>query len=164
MLNKWHYTPNSLQAAYVYQAMRKRSRAAAAFDSARRILKRRLAENPDDERIHLELGLAYAGLGLRSQAIREGKIAVQSWAARGHSLILDRFRTSLATIYLLLGDHDQALELIADQLSKPSRMSIHLLQLHPLWDPVRDHPRYLRLVQQYGDVQTQELSDNKQSQ
>jgi len=49
----------------------------ASYDSARAILEEELEAHPDDHRFHSALGYAYAGLGRKDDAIREGKRGVE---------------------------------------------------------------------------------------
>lgn len=51
-----------------------------------------------------------------------------------------------ARILAQLGESDAALEEIERLLAAPSRLSVQTLRLDPLWDPIRDHPRFQRLV------------------
>jgi Flp pilus assembly protein TadD len=56
--------------------MNKPELARASFDIARKKLEKNLQETPDDYQVHSFLGIAYAGLGRKEQAIQEGKRAV----------------------------------------------------------------------------------------
>ena len=57
----------------------------------------------------------------------------------------------MAQIYTRAGKSDEALELIEELLSIPSLLSVGLLRLDPVWDPLRDHPRFQALLEKYGD-------------
>ena len=52
-------------------------------------------------------------------------------------------------IYARVGENDQALDLIEELLSIPGNMSVGLLRLDPVWDPLRDHPRFQALLEKY---------------
>ena len=54
-------------------------------------------------------------------------------------------------VYAHLGEYDQALGLLEILLSVPSHTSVPLIRVDPLWDPVREDPRFVRLVEEYGD-------------
>ncbi len=45
-----------------------------------------------------------------------------------------------------LGEHEQALDMLEDMLSRPSGISANLLRVQPQWDPIRDHPRFQALL------------------
>ena len=70
------WTP-ALLAARAYRLMGEPELAHASYDSARAILEKELDAHPDDHRIHSALGIAYAGLGRKEEAIREGKRGVE---------------------------------------------------------------------------------------
>jgi len=57
---------------------------------------------------------------------------------------------STAESYLLVGEIDAALERLEYWLSRPSRLSVALLRVDPIWDPIRDDPRFLALLERYG--------------
>ena len=56
----------------------------------------------------------------------------------------------LAKIYSRVGEAYKALGLIEELLSIPSRLSEGLLRLDPVWDPLRDHPRFQALLEEYS--------------
>lgn len=119
---------------------------ASYYDSARVILEVRLGTQPDEARFHSELGIAYAGLGQREKAIREGELAVKllpisKEAIRGPNMV-----RNLAQIYLMLGMYDESVGQLEELLEVPSSMSANWLRLDPLWRGLRDHPGFKRLV------------------
>ena len=52
-----------------------------------------------------------------------------------------------ASILAQAGEADAALDEIERLLAGPSWLSVHALRLDPLWDPIREHPRFQRLLQ-----------------
>ena len=54
----------------------------------------------------------------------------------------------LAEIYMMCGEHEAAIDQIETLLSRPgSYLSIGILRVDPIWDPVRSNPRFKRLVE-----------------
>ncbi len=53
----------------------------------------------------------------------------------------------LARIYVMVGQFDAAIDQLEFLLSIPSRLSIPLLRLNPAWDPLREHPRFKKLIE-----------------
>jgi hypothetical protein len=53
----------------------------------------------------------------------------------------------LTRIYVMVGEHDEAIDQLEDLLSIPGPLSIPFLQLNPTWDPLRDHPRFKKLIE-----------------
>jgi hypothetical protein len=118
------------------------------YDSARALLEIRIEESAEDSRLHSALGIADAGLGRKGDAIREGKLAVEllpisKEAYRGAYRAID-----LAQIYTMVGEKEAAIDELEHLLSIPSPLSVPLLRLDPIWDPLRDHPRFQQLVAQ----------------
>jgi serine/threonine-protein kinase len=139
--------PKVLLRAQVSGLMGDRELARARYDSARVILEAKVQEQPEDSQFHSALGIAYAGLGREADAIREGKLAVEllpiTKDAWGGLFLVE----NLARIYVMVGQHDAAVELIEDLLSIPGELSIPLLRTDPVWDPLHDHPRFRKLVE-----------------
>jgi hypothetical protein len=52
-------------------------------------------------------------------------------------------------VYVAIGDADAALDTLQQLLTVPSfYFGLQMLQLHPVWDPLRSHPRYRTLIAQ----------------
>ena len=104
-------------------------------------------DTPFDSNYQSILGVAYAGLGLKDKAIHAGEEAVTKPsivdAVAGPQRVLN-----LARIYTMVGKYDKAIDQIVDLLSRPGPLSIPLLQLDPAWDPLRNHPRFKKLIEQ----------------
>jgi len=114
----------------------------ANYESARSILETKIKERPEDARFHSSLGIAYAGLGRKEDALREGKLGVELLpvsreAMRGLYRVED-----LAHISVMVGEFDTAIDQLEFLLSRPGCMSIPLLRLDPAWAPLHDDPRF----------------------
>jgi serine/threonine-protein kinase len=106
-----------------------------------------VVERPDDDRIYASLGKAYAGLGLKNEAIRAGQTAVQMMPVSRDAFNGPQYIEDLAYIYTRVGEHDTAIDQLEYLLSIPSWISVWLLRIDPRWDPLRNHPRFQRLVE-----------------
>ena len=140
----------ALLAAGAHRFMGEPELAHASYDSARSILEKELAAHPDDNRIHSALGFAYAGLGRKEEAVREGKRAVELYPVSedqwdGTSVVQD-----LAVIYTMVGEYDAALDEIDYLLSITGWWSVQDLRLDPIFDPLREHPRFQALSEKYA--------------
>ena len=140
------FTPNALLRAQIYGYMNKDELAKKYYEEARRILESKIAEQPEDVRFHSSLGIAYAGLGRKEDAIREGKLAVEMLPVSKEALVGVIRVGDLARIYVMVGEYDAAIDQLEFLLSRPGELSIPLLRLDPAWDPLRDHPRFKKLV------------------
>jgi len=53
---------------------------------------------------------------------------------------------SLAQIYAWVGEKDQTLRLVDRLLQTPNGVTVPMLKLDPMWDPLGTDPRFQRLV------------------
>ena len=142
----------SVQRSKFLEMMGQVEEARARYTSALQVLETEIENRLDDDRILSALGIVYAGLDRKEEAIRAGKRAVELLpvsrnAVSGPFRIMD-----LAFIYALTGESDAALDQIEYLLSIPSWFSTSFLRLEPQWDSLRDHPRYQALVNQEGKI------------
>ena len=110
--------PRVLAVGMVQQYRGEFDRARKAYDSARRFLEGRLQEGRAEEgSARSFLGIAYAGLGLKDEAIREGRRGVDLCPA-SHDVIRRYARVeNLALIYTMVGESDAALGQLEHLLS-----------------------------------------------
>lgn len=52
----------------------------------------------------------------------------------------------MAYVYTLNGEYDDALDQIELLLSIPAKVSMAWLEADPIWEPLRDHPRFMQLL------------------
>ncbi len=143
------YGPKSLFSGLTHLYAGQAELARAAFDSARVILEAAVSERPDDERRHQSLGVAYAGLGMKEAAVREGQMAVDLMPMSKDALLASNPLRGLAQIHTMVGDHDAAIDELDYLLSIPSWVSVPSLRLNPMWDPLRSHPLFQKLLEDY---------------
>ncbi len=122
----------------------------AHAESALIILEKLVNDNPNDPRFHDSLGSVYAYLDRKEEAIREGERAVSlspisKDAIRGHGFVYN-----LALIYTLVGQYEDAISKLEYLFSIPAGdiISVSTLRLDPDWDPLRENPRFKRLVEE----------------
>jgi TolB-like protein/tRNA A-37 threonylcarbamoyl transferase component Bud32/Flp pilus assembly protein TadD len=118
----------------------------AAFEESRTLIEQQLAEHPQDPRLHSSLGIADAGLGRREEAIREGRRGVSLSPIERDAVNGVQRVNELAQIYAMLGDGRAASEQVAVLLSHPTMISAALLDLDPIFDPVRRDPRFQKVL------------------
>ncbi|MFB0555280.1 MAG: tetratricopeptide repeat protein, partial [Phycisphaerae bacterium] len=141
-----HFIPNALRYAPIYGYMNKKELAKKYYDEARTILEAKKQQRPEDDRYHRSLGITYAGLGRKEDAIREGKLGVELSPVTKDAWVGQLRVGDLAQIYVMVGEFDAAIDQLEYLLSIPGPLSIPLLRLDPAWDPLRDHPRFKKLV------------------
>ncbi len=118
----------------------------SAFERARIIAERLVRESPDDAARHGQLGLILAGLGQKDAAIAEGKRAVELLPESQDAFDGPEVTAVLAQIYAWTGEHDQAFSLLDHLLITANGITVPILKLDPVWDPLRKDPRFEKLI------------------
>jgi serine/threonine-protein kinase len=124
-----------------------RARARAYADSARLAIEAQLRETPQEPTLHAGLGTAFAYLGRKSEAIREGERAVALTPIATNGFGGPYFQHQLARSYILLGEPEKALDQLEPLLKIPYYLSPGWLKIDPTFDPLRKHPRFQKLVE-----------------
>jgi TolB-like protein/Tfp pilus assembly protein PilF len=119
----------------------------AYADSASRILEDKVKQRPDEHIFRDRLGIMYALLGRKADAVREGKYAVALRPLSKDALDGATVLQLLAWIYALVGEHELAVEQLKVLLSVPSGVSVARLRSDWTWAPLRGHAGFERLVE-----------------
>jgi TolB-like protein/DNA-binding SARP family transcriptional activator/Tfp pilus assembly protein PilF len=143
------FVPRAQLYAEVYDLLGNEVLRRAYYDSSTILVAARLQQSPDDARLRSALGIAYAGLGRKADAVREGEravalvpIAEDAW----HGV----YRVeSLAVIYALLGEDEQAIELLEYLLSIPGTLTVPFLKIDYRFNSLRDNPRFQGMLERY---------------
>jgi tetratricopeptide (TPR) repeat protein len=123
------------------------------FEMARPVLEAEAIAHPDNETRHARLGLLYAYMGRKADAIREGERAVQLKPISNDAYDGPTQLGTLALIYARVGDPDRAISMIEKLLRTPAgvsfceaSMSWWELHLRWQWDPLRNDPRFQKIL------------------
>jgi tetratricopeptide (TPR) repeat protein len=146
------FRPVPLLAAWAHRAAGDVDAAQRDFRAAADALEDRVAETPDDTRYHEALGLAYAGLGLADEAVREGERAVELQSA-DHNHIHGPYRAyALAAIRAQVGDTEGSLRELDRVMGIPSVFTSEWVENDFLFAPQRDDPRFQELMEKHRGV------------
>jgi TolB-like protein/cytochrome c-type biogenesis protein CcmH/NrfG len=119
-----------------------------AKQDARRDLDKVARDSFQEAELHADLGRTYAGLGEAASAIAEGQkaMAMQPTSKDPFEGPVEEY--AMAQIYALLGDADHAMPILKRLLQIPFGEVITpaLLQIDPIWDPIRNDPRFQELA------------------
>jgi eukaryotic-like serine/threonine-protein kinase len=132
--------------AELYAAQQRPRLERAYLDSSVAVLESKIQTQPDEASFHSQLGIVYAQLGRKTEAVREGETAVHllpvsKEAYRGASLLV-----GLAVIYARVGMRAEAVERLDYLLSIPSLVSKAGLRTDPRWAPLRGYPPFERII------------------
>jgi serine/threonine-protein kinase len=146
------YLPVPLLRAQTLERMGDPRAARAAYEAARELLEDSAAAHPREARIHIGLGLAYAGLRRRADAMREAVTATGLAPLSENSPAATAAMGGAVEIYAQLGETDAALELLELLLAMPAgrEVSVPLLRLDPTYDPLRSDPRFEALLTRFS--------------
>jgi len=145
--DQFYYKPEDLYIAEAYEFMDNKQVAEQHYKSAIKVLLEKIKQHPNDSRLYSSIGICYAGLGQKEDAIKNGKhgyellpISREAW--RGSFRLVD-----LAQIYTMVGEQELALDAIEELLNKPTdALSISYLKLDPTWRPLIGNPRFKKLI------------------
>jgi TolB-like protein/class 3 adenylate cyclase/Tfp pilus assembly protein PilF len=90
------------------------------------------------------LAWAYAGLGEQQAALEEAKRAVADY--RGDILAYPFAEQWLAAVEAQCGDLDSAMAILPHLLEVPAGLTRGQLRIDPVWDPLRNDPRFQKLI------------------
>jgi TolB-like protein len=99
---------------------------------------------------HARLGLACAFLGEKESAIAHGIRATELLPENKDVFEGPEMTEVLAEIYATVGEQERAIDLLERLLHRPSRITVPILKIEPVWDPLRKHPRFVKLVERPG--------------
>jgi TolB-like protein/Tfp pilus assembly protein PilF len=105
-----------------------------------------LSVNPR-ARAHETLAMAQALLGDEFAAREHATAAERLVPVAADHLMGVAIQQSVAEMLVLLSDYDAAVERLAYLLSIPSDVTVGRLRLDPLYDPLRGHPAFRRLLE-----------------
>lgn len=145
------YKPRSLYYAEIYHKQNNIELARAYYDSARIHFEKQITINPEDERYYSTLGIVFAGLGRKKEAIERGLTAISLMPLKKDFYRAIFRLEDMARIYTMVGEYDLALEQIDQLLSIPSLMSVNLLKNDPVWESLWNYPGFKNLIEKYSD-------------
>jgi len=143
-------TPKAFFEGILHFMLGEKDKARADFERARVIVEESVRDVPDDPGRHAQLGAIFAGLGRKEEAIREGKRAVELLPESKDAFEGPQVTIALAQIYCWTGEKEQALQLIERSLATPNGINVPFLKLDPVWDPIRDDPRFKALIDKHS--------------
>lgn len=121
-----------------------------AFLTAKRFAEKYVSDAPNEAARHSKLGVILAWLGEKEAAIAEGKRATEMLPEKVDAFDGPKLTEALAEIYAIVGEHDKAIDLLDDLLSRPSFVTVASLKVLPMWDWLRNNPRFNEVLKKHG--------------
>jgi serine/threonine-protein kinase len=145
------YQPIALMRAQSYESVGERGQARTHYEAARAVLRDSIAAHPRDASIRVALGLAYAGLGRKTDAVREARRAMDLAPLAQNSLGATAFMGVAVEVFGRVGELDEAFKLLELLLAMPAgrEVTIAFLQVWPGFDPLRGDARFQELLARF---------------
>ena len=119
-----------------------------AFNAAHDEMEKLVREQPDYAEALSVLGMVDAALGRKEEAVREGCRAAELFPISKDAVTGAEILRNLAITYAWAGEMDLALNQLEEVVRIYCPMSYGQLRLHPWWDPLRDDPRFEKIVEE----------------
>jgi eukaryotic-like serine/threonine-protein kinase len=146
------FRPVTLMRAATLEELGQHAPARANYESARALLEDSVAAYPQNAGMRVALGLTYAGLGRRTDAMREARTAAELLSPwEGHPEATAAIGGAVE-ILARLGETEPALQLLEVLLAVPAgrEVSVPLLRTDPIYDSLRGDPRFENMLQRYA--------------
>ena len=140
--------PRSFCGGLAARAQGDKASAEKAFNSTRVEMENLMLQQPEYPEALCILGMSDAALGRKEDALREGRGAVELLPLTKDAMTGGELLRNLAIIYAWTGEKDLAIKQLEELLPLYSPISYGQLRLHPWWDPLRDDPRFDKLVEE----------------
>ncbi len=146
-------TPKSFLAGCTAVALGDPVLAKTNLEAARKVFEDAIVDAPSNAERHANLGLCYAFMGEKENAMREGRRAVELKPETKDATDGALMNCCLALIYARVGENALAITLIERLLRTPGAvdsvnysMTVNDLKLRWEWDPLRSDPAFQKLV------------------
>ena len=140
------FVPKDLNIGIVNLYLGRLNDAKKSFNSAIDFLNKKIKESPNDSRLYSALGIAYAGLSQKQNAVKWAKkgvelLPISKEALRGQARLND-----LAKVYTMVGEYDLAIQILKKLIDIPSEITPAILKIDPMWDKLRGNREFNKLL------------------
>ena len=150
MINsQFRYLPKDLLYGMLYRFRDDNALSLQSFKKALQDVESKVKKFPHDERYYSTLGIIHAGLGNNKKAIEFGKKGMELLPVSKEFWRGSFREQDMAIIYTMLGEENKAIEILDQLLSRPFNLNVAWLKFNPLWDPLRDNPRFLSMLEKH---------------
>jgi TolB-like protein len=113
---------------------------------AKRIALTSLLQRPDNPEALGELAIAGAGLGESEEALHHARRAAEILPPSVDAVAGPMCEIRLAQVLVMTGDRDTTFETLSKLVKLPFGLTYGDLKLNPMWDDLRDDPRFDRIL------------------
>ena len=105
-----------------------------------------LVQRPDDPGLLGELAIAEAALGQSEEALRRARHAAEMLPPSVDAVSGAMCEMNLAAVLVMTGDRDATFDKLSKLVKLPFSLNRGDLKLNPVWDDLRDDPRFDRIL------------------
>jgi TolB-like protein len=135
---------------FARKALQDEAGARAAFLKAKALLEAQLKQSPDVADWHIQLAKVLAFLGEKDAALAEARRATELLPESKDAFGGPEIANGVAEVHAVLGDNGRAIEILDGLLNRPSAVTVQGLKVNPIWDPLRNDPRFQALIDKYS--------------
>jgi TolB-like protein len=135
---------------FARKALHDEAGARTAFLQAKELLEAPLKKSPDSPDLRIQLAKILAYLGEKDAALSEARRAAEILPESKDAFGGPEITGGVAEVYGILGENGRAIELLDGLLGRPSHLTVSILKLSPVWDPLRSDPRFQALIDKYS--------------
>jgi len=142
---QFYFVPKSQLLAQIYGLKNNSQSEKLQYESAVAFLEDKIRKESEESRYFSALGIAYAGLGRKTDAVRAAEKAIEILPL-SKEFMTGTFRArDLARVYTMVGEYDKAFDVIEKLLPLTGEISVPFLRLDPVWAPLLTRPRFKRI-------------------
>jgi TolB-like protein len=135
---------------FARKALHDEAGARAALLKAKDLVEAQLKKSPDSPDLRIQLAKVLAYLGEKDAALTEARRATEILPESKDAFGGPEITAGVAEVCAIVGDNARAIELLDGLLGRPSPVTVALLKLDPVWDPLRNDPRFQALIDKYS--------------
>jgi len=135
---------------FARKALQDETGARAAFLKAKDLAEAQLKQSPDAADMHIQLAKVLAYLGQKDAALAEAQRATELLPESKDAFGGPEITEGVAQVHAILGDNGRAIEILDGLLNRPSTVTVQGLKVNPIWDPLRNDPRFQALIDKYS--------------
>jgi TolB-like protein/Tfp pilus assembly protein PilF len=135
---------------FARKALQDEAGARNAFLKTKELLDAQLKQSPDSPDMHILHAKVLAYLGEKDAALAEAQRATELLPESKDAFGGPEIAAGVAEVQAILGDNGRAIEILDGLLSRPSGVTVQGLKINPIWDPLRNDPRFQALLNKHG--------------
>jgi TolB-like protein len=135
---------------FARKALHDEAGARAALLKAKELLEAPLKQSPDSPDLRIQFAKVLAYLGEKDAALVEARRATDLLPESKDAFGGPEITAGVAEVYCIVGENSRAIELLDGLLSRPSAVTVQGLKVKPVWDRIRDDPRFKALIDKHS--------------